>query len=319
MESFNYFLKSETLINYLTKLKNNGLKQAYLFSSVDKQKNYASCKILSLLINCKNNLDLTCDNCKKILDNNCVDLLNYPKNKAIVVEDIEEIINSAYILPLENEYKIYILNDFDEANLTSQNKFLKTLEEPPKNVIFMLNSTKTEMVLDTIKSRCEKIILPSLEKTEIEKILTANNVDLDNTVLDNSNGELGVYLQLSNTNFAKTFDYCINLLLNMKSSSDLLEYSTKIIKDKNNLENYFISLLSIFNDILVVKYDETKINNISNIDKIKTLSNSFSEKAVNEIIKNLIQSNKELSFNTNENLVIDTVLINILEEKHKWN
>ncbi len=127
MENLKYFLKSKTLVEFLTKIRNNGIKQAYLFSSLDKDKNYASCIILSLILNCKNNLCLNCPSCTKIINDNSVDLLVYPKSKTILVDDIEEIIETCNILPLENDYKIYILNNFDEANITSQNKFLKTL------------------------------------------------------------------------------------------------------------------------------------------------------------------------------------------------
>lgn len=319
MENLKYFLKSKTLVEFLTKIKNNGIKQAYLFSSLDKDKNYASCIILSLILNCKNNLCLNCPSCTKIINDNSVDLLVYPKSKTILVDDIEGIIETCNILPLENDYKIYILNNFDEANITSQNKFLKTLEEPPKNVIFLINSTKTDMILDTIKSRCEKIILPKLNKDEIENIISSFNIEDDIICLENCNGEIGNYLNLLSSKFSEKFKFCLNLLKNMNLSSEMLYYSTKILKDKGNLENYFDSFISIFNDILVCKYDQNKVKNKSSILEIKLLSEKFSEKAVNEILKNIIKSNNALSFNTNESLVIDALLIDILEEKHKWN
>lgn len=321
MEYINYFLKSKSLIEFLNGLKNNGLKQAYLFSSNDKLENYASCEILSLLINCKNNLCLTCDSCIKILSGNSIDLKIYPKNKEnnILVEDIEEIIDSCYVLPFENEYKIYILNDFDKATISSQNKFLKTLEEPPKSVIFLLNSQKPEMILDTIKSRCEKIILPPLKKEEIKDIIITNNIKFDEISLQNCENEIGNYLTLTNTNFSNIFEFCLDMLKNMNLSSEILFYASQILKDKANLENYFKSLIIIFNDVLRVKYNENQIKNKSKLKDIILLSQKFSEKAVNEILLNIIKYNKALSFNTNENLVVDALLINILEEKHKWN
>lgn len=319
MENLNLFLKSNTLVEFLKKIKNNGIKQAYLFSSTDKNKNFASSIILSLLLTCDNDLCLTCPSCSKIINQNSVDLFIYPKNKAIVVEDIEEIIDTSNILPLENPYKIYILNNFDEANITSQNKFLKTLEEPPKNVVFLLNTTKTEMVLDTIKSRCEKIVLPNIPMHEIEQIVKEFNIENNITCLENCNGELGNYLNLVNSKFSDTFNFCINLLNGMNLSSQILSYATTILKNKGGLENYFISFTSLFNDMLVCKYDEKQIKNKSKLSEIKALTNKFSEKAINEILKDIINLNKELSFNTNENLVIDTLLISILEEKHKWN
>ena len=316
MEEIDYFLKSETLINFLTNLKSKGLKQAYLFTSSDSQKNYLSSIILALIINCKNNLCLNCSDCLKILNNTSVDLFVYPKNKNILVEDIEEIIESSLVLPLDSEYKIYILNNFDEANISSQNKFLKTLEEPPKNVIFLLNSTNPEKILDTIKSRCTKISLPTMKTKEIKSIIK-NSGEIDEICLNNCDNEIGIYFKLKNSGFSKTFRFCLDMLLNMNSSSDILGYSSKIIKDKDNLENYFKSLISILKDILVFK-NGYEITNKPEIEKIELLSKSFSEKAINEILNKIIDSNKALVFNTNENLVIDYILIEILEEKFKW-
>lgn len=319
MGNLDYFLESQKLIKFLTDIKNYGLKQAYLFSSNDKQKNEASSIIFSLIINCKNNLCLTCNSCTKILSNNFLDVISYPKNKNINVEDIEEIIDSCYILPLESEYKIYILNNFDEANISSQNKFLKTLEEPPKNVIFILNSTRKNMVLDTIKSRCEIIDLPNFDLDEIKLILQKNNINLDTTIIENSNNELGNYLTLKQNDFANTFDFCLNMLKNLSSSGEILDYASQIGKNKDKLENYFLSLVSLFSDILIVKYDKNKVKNKSKLKDLIILSEKYSEKAINEILKNIILLNKQLLFNTNENLIIDSLLINILEEKHKWN
>ena len=150
----NFFSKSKTLINYLNNIKNKGLKHAYLFNSCDEIKNQTASLLLALIINCENeNVCLNCKNCLKILNGNSLDIYTYPKNKSIVVDDIKEIIESAYIKPAELKNKIYILNNFDEANIASQNKFLKTLEEPPNNVIFLLNTTNLDKVLATIKSR----------------------------------------------------------------------------------------------------------------------------------------------------------------------
>lgn len=318
-ENLNYFFKSKKLFDFAKKIVDGGLKQAYLFSSSDKDKNFAFCKMLSLILCCKNkNMCLECDSCKKILSNNCVDFFVYPRDKAIVVDDIKEIIDSCYILPLENDYKIYVLNNFDEANIASQNKFLKTLEEPPQKVIFLLTTTKIDMVLDTIKSRCEKIALPKFEEDEFKELLEELNIEFSQSAFENCDNELGTYLMLLDSNFEETFDFCLNMLRNMKNSSEILNYDYKVLKIKN-LENFFKAMLSILIDVNISKFDVKKIKNKSKQKEIELLSDDFGKKTLDEIIKNLINANKELSFNTNLNLVIDCVLIDILEEKHKWN
>ena len=315
-----YFSKCKSLVNFLNDLKNSGLKQAYLFNSYDELKNIISSKLFALLINCKSELKpcLNCVNCKKILNNNSLDILSYPKNKSIVVEDIKDILDTCYIMPAEFNYKIYILNKFDEANIISQNKFLKTLEEPPQNVIFILNATNISKVLDTIKSRCTIINLPNLTLTDFESVFSNTDLTEDKVLIENCNAELGNYINLKERNINKTYEFCLDLLKNLNSSADILFYSSKINKDKENLYNYFYVLLTLFKDMLVSKINKDLINNKTLQEDILILADKFSYKATCEILNNLIKLNKELTYNTNETLVIDNILINILEERFKW-
>ncbi|MBE5745910.1 MAG: hypothetical protein E7359_01295 [Clostridiales bacterium] len=320
MSNIKYFAKSRTLIKYLSDIKKKGLKHAYIFSSSDELKNQTACILLALLINCKQNeICFNCKNCLKILNNNCLDIYTYPKNKSIVVEDIKEIIDSCYIKPCELENKIYILNNFDEANVASQNKFLKTLEEPPNNVIFLLNTTNLSKVLDTIKSRASVINLPEISIEEIGEIISSSDIELNKIIQENCDNELGNYLKLNEKNLAKTFDFCLDLLKNLNSSSQILNFSSLILKDKENLYNYFYILTLIFRDLIVCKINKSLVKNQSHLNDFIEISENFHYKALCNILDKLIESNKKLSFNTNENLIIDNLLINILEEKYKWN
>lgn len=315
-----YFAKVNSLMSFLKDLKNRGLKQAYLFNSYDRLKNLSTTKLFALMINCeeKNAPCFSCPNCKKILSNNSLDVFTYPKSKGIVVEDIKEIIDSCYVSPADFKYKIYILNDFENANIASQNKFLKTLEEPPKDVIFLINTTNLSKVLDTIKSRTLIINIPTINSTELNQVVENTDLTINEIIKENSDNELGNFITLTEKQVDKTFEFCVDLLLNLNSSKDLLFYSSSIVKDKENLYNYFFALLSLFRDMLVMKIDPNKINNISLRKDIEKLSSKYSYKAICEILNKLISSNKELSYNTSETLVIDNILINILEERFKW-
>ena len=316
----NYFSKCSSLVSFLQTLKDRGLKHAYLFSSTDEIKNHTSSLLFSLLINCEseNKPCFSCKNCLKILNNNSLDVFVYPKNKAIVVEDIKDIIETCYVASAEFEKKIYILNNFDEANIISQNKFLKTLEEPPQNVVFLLNCKNLSKVLDTIKSRCEVISLPQIPLCEIENAIKNTDIELNKIIEENCDNELGNYLLLNDKKIDKTFEFCINLLTNLNTSSEILKYSSEILKDKENLFNYFYAFYNIFRDMLVAKVNLNLVKNQSLKSEILILCENFNYNSIS-ILENLIDLNKSLSFNTNETLIIDNILINILEEKYKWN
>lgn len=319
MENFiEYFSKSKTCVEFLNGLKKRGVKQAYIFNSFDEIKNYNFALIYSQILNCLNEIKpcLTCSNCIKIQKQTAVDLDIYPKNSTILVNDIESIIDTCYVLPNEFDYKIYILNEFGKANASSQNKFLKTLEEPPEHVIFILTTTNLDKILDTIKSRCETINLPKIEESEFSTIFSK---EVNKTVLENSHYEIGQFLKLSKIeNFNSIFNFCLNLAENLNSSKQVLSYSTSILKDFKNFETYYLCLTNIFRDLLAIKYDKDRVLNKSIIEKIYNISLGFNEKSLNEILSYLMKVNVECNFYTNENLVVDCLLLKIVEEKVKW-
>ena len=77
---------------------------------------------------------------------------------------------------MDSKYKVYILGRFDECTIQAQNKILKTLEEPPQNVIFILTCNNDLAVLPTIRSRSKKINEPNLSCDIIEKYLQDKGV-----------------------------------------------------------------------------------------------------------------------------------------------
>jgi DNA polymerase-3 subunit gamma/tau len=99
------------------------------------------------------------------------------------VDDIKELINGTYTLPFYSEYKMYILDEVHMLSRAAANAFLKTLEEPPKHVIFVLATTDPEKLLDTILSRCARFDLkkPSIEilQNHLENICQKENIKIE--------------------------------------------------------------------------------------------------------------------------------------------
>src|SRR5690606_16587008 len=102
-----------------------------------------SAKVFSLLLSqtllCENkNACGDCGSCRKVLADTHPDLIVLPKEKNFVVADAASVIENAYSKPINSENKVFLLNDFHNANTASQNKILKILEEPNKNVYFVV-------------------------------------------------------------------------------------------------------------------------------------------------------------------------------------
>ena len=113
---------------------------AIMLESEDRVLTSNLAKLFAMNLACKSEQKpcKICSNCLKIIDNNSLDTLVYPTKDVLLMEDINDILQKISIVPAENQYKIFILENFDEASLIVQNKLLKSIEEPPKFVKFVL-------------------------------------------------------------------------------------------------------------------------------------------------------------------------------------
>lgn len=141
-------------------IKNNRIAHAYLFCGTRGTGKTSTAKILAKAVNC---LDLQdgepcneCEMCKKINSNLLIDVIELDAASNNGVEKIREIVEEVNYPPREARFKVYIM---DEVHMLSQgavNAFLKTLEEPPANVIFILATTDPQKLPITILSRCQR-------------------------------------------------------------------------------------------------------------------------------------------------------------------
>lgn len=308
----------ERLLNYKDKFKNilNSKSHAIIIESEDTKFLEDFSLVFALNLLCKKDVCLKCDNCLKILSNNCLDVISF--NKAPVVEDVEKIIDTVNVVPAENDYKLYIISNFDEASERVQNKLLKTLEEPPKFVKFLLLTSNINSILPTVLSRCEKYTLPKFDNVELLYLLEGGNA-YSLPIIENCNGMYGVALDYSNNEkYMQTYELCYDLLKNMINSSKILPYSSKII---NNKENILLLVRLIQNALLdVVCYNcnaKELIKNKNKINDITLLSTTFNNETCSQLIVILDKIKEKLRFNANINLVVDKMLLSILEVKFK--
>lgn len=122
-------------------------------------------------------------NCKSCI---CFETQNHPdiqvineESETIKISTIREMIQTVYEKPILSEKKIYIINDSDKMTKEAQNSLLKTLEEPPEYIIIILIASNSDMILNTIKSRCTKIVFEKLKNEEIKEILQEKNIDIN--------------------------------------------------------------------------------------------------------------------------------------------
>ena len=102
-------------------------------------------------------------------DRNYVDIVNYRcKKSSFGVDDVRDVVDEVSKKPFEGDKKVIIIHDGNKMTVQAQNALLKTIEEPPKGVFIILLCESLELILDTIKSRCQIYKLTPLTKDEVK-------------------------------------------------------------------------------------------------------------------------------------------------------
>jgi len=173
----------QTLQNALTQHK---VSHAYLFCGPRGTGKTTVAKLVAKSVNCLNPSEAPCnhcENCTGIQQGNHPDVIEIDAASNNGVDQIRELIEKVKYAPLQAKYKVYII---DEVHMLSQGAFnalLKTLEEPPAHVIFILATTEPHKVLPTIISRCQRYDFTRVSQKDIqgriEEVLTKENIKFD--------------------------------------------------------------------------------------------------------------------------------------------
>ncbi|MGI6593775.1 MAG: DNA polymerase III subunit gamma/tau [Christensenellales bacterium] len=164
-------------------ISSNNISHAYLFTGSRGTGKTSSAKIFARAINCLNPIDGSpcnqCANCISILNETSFDVVELDAASNNSVNDIRTLIENISIPPMSGKYKVYIV---DEVHMLSQqafNAFLKTLEEPPEYVVFILATTEVHKIPNTILSRCMQFDFRLIPVNELTEIVT-NIFDKEN-------------------------------------------------------------------------------------------------------------------------------------------
>ena len=146
---------------------------AYLFNGPRGTGKTSSARIFAKSLNCQafDQPTITpcckCDLCRQITDGSALDIIEIDAASNTGVENIREIIERARFAPTQARWKVYVIDECHMLSTAASNALLKTIEEPPSRVVFILATTNPERVLNTIKSRCQKFDFRRIKPSDI--------------------------------------------------------------------------------------------------------------------------------------------------------
>ncbi len=227
-KNFNDVIGQEHIVRTLkNQIENNNVGHAYLFCGTRGTGKTSTAKIFSRAVNCTNLHNdepcNECENCREILEDKTMDVVEIDAASNNSVDDIRELRENVKYSPAKSKYKVYII---DEVHMLSQGAFnalLKTLEEPPSYVIFILATTEPHKIPATILSRCQRFDFKRVTVKDISSrmryICEKEGIEADekalNLIARNSQGALRDALSI--------LDQCISFEGNKISYNDVIE------------------------------------------------------------------------------------------------
>lgn len=339
-------------------IEHDRLHHAYLFSGARGVGKTTTARLLAKALNCHKtsgpnpnpcsfNSPDSCVSCTEIAESRSIDVLEFDAASHTKVEEIRDIIlESINVNPARDRFKIFIIDEVHMLSTSSFNALLKTLEEPPPKVAFVMATTELHKVPDTILSRCQEFEFRTIPLGKIfdrlKEISKAEKVDVSDEALREIARSGEGSMRDAQSNFDQVISFSgqrievedVTKALGMASSdsltrvieaikkhdaSDVLEVVDDLISRGHDLRNYCRDLLSLVRDLLVAKTtsDSEKLleGAIVSKEKLSDLSDGFSSQDLLRIFNSLADTELRLREATQSRHVLEMGLVKLTEMK----
>ena len=335
-------------------IKMGKIQHAYLFCGPKGTGKTSLARIISKAVNCLDSESvkkfgepcLKCENCKKIFSNKTIDIIEIDAASNRGIDEIRQLRESSKFTPTELKYKVFIIDEVHMLTKEAFNALLKTLEEPPAHIIFILATTESHKVLETIKSRCQQFDLKRISQTELikhtKKIAQKENINIEDNALHliaaNSDGSSRDALSLlssltvfNNTKFTlektkeilgfsdqifivKFIDFIIN-----KDASSAIKLINELFSNGTNLNQFSDELLDYLRKLMLLKIDP-ELSTISDFNftkeqlaKIKKQAFIFEKNILLKFIDSIISRRKEINQTPYPQLPLELAIVENLQ------
>jgi len=311
-------------------------------------------RIFAKAVNCKNRKKGEfepcgqCENCVEIQEGRAVDLIEIDAASHRGIEEIRAIKESIKFVPTKSKYKIYLIDEAHQLTKEAANALLKTLEEPPSYIIFILATTEPEKIIPTISSRCQRFYFKKLKKEEIleklKRIAKEEGINIENEALEiialNSEGALrdaeslldqmviifgknGIKTKeikeilgiLESNLFIKMVDFLIE-----KNAKGAIEYLNYLIDEGINLSEFLKQLIKYLHQLMTFKIlgekDNPFLDGMASQEKeiLKNQAQKLDLNSLKKILELFLDAQQKIKFTSFPSLPLELAIVEICEK-----
>jgi len=332
--------QTHTIKTLVNALDNNNLHHGFLFTGTRGVGKTTIARIFAKSVNCEKGVSSKpcgkCATCQEIDQGRSVDLIELDAASHTQVDKMREILENAQYLPTKNLYKIYLIDEAHQLSKHSFNALLKTLEEPPEHIKFLLATTDPKKLPVTILSRCLQFNLNKLSHDEIfnhlKFIMDSEGLQFEDNALskiaDFGNGSMRDALSLLDQSISygngSVKDKDIKAMLGLVLHDDVIKLATLVIERRaeevilfvrdlahkgENLSNVLQDITSLFHQISIAQM----LTNNEQIDsEIITLASQISAHDLQLFYQIAINGQKDLTYSPSEQIGLEMTLLRMI-------
>jgi DNA polymerase-3 subunit gamma/tau len=343
---------------HVTKTLKNAIEQeriahGYIFSGHRGIGKTTVARILAMSLNCRSAAKPVpepcgvCDSCMEIRAGNAVDVIEIDAATNRGIDEIRELREAARYLPARDRYKIYILDEAHQITDAAFNALLKTLEEPPSHVVFMLATTQPEDIPQTIRSRCQHFSFRAVKFTDIlgqlRELTRRENIPADEDALallaEAGDGSIRDALSILDQAIASTADHLtldsVRRLIGAapagaleavmqgvaeSSSEKVLLLVDELISEGHSPAHFARQLVRFLRNVMVAKIagKDSSLLQISDDERSRAgrIADLFSEEDLARHLQIMLRTHGELGYRQDQRFHLELGLLKMAHAQH---